>query len=119
DLTSQPASIMVMTSRGEHYSSRDQVPRAGTFDQATLILYANEKRINQKELVDLIIRTGRRVEDQTRGTVSQVMVKQRYVLRVEAWMLNVHVGLKYTYSMHVECVVSTYRKDLLIGEGDE
>jgi hypothetical protein len=92
-----------MTSRGEHYSSRDQVPRAGTFDQATLILYANEKRINQKELVDLIIRTGRRVEDQTRGTVSQVMVKQRYVLRVEAWMLNVHVGLKYTYSMHMEC----------------
>ncbi|RPE07121.1 hypothetical protein EG487_04365, partial [Paenibacillus polymyxa] len=36
-----------------------QVPRAGTFDQATLILYANEKRINQKELVDLIIRPGR------------------------------------------------------------
>ncbi|MET3212218.1 UNVERIFIED_CONTAM: hypothetical protein ABIC26_005240, partial [Paenibacillus sp. PvR008] len=31
----------------------------GTFGQATLILYANEKRINQKELVDLIIRTGR------------------------------------------------------------
>ena len=50
---------MVMTSRGEHYSSRDQVPRAGTFDPATLILKANEKRINQKELVDLIIRTGR------------------------------------------------------------
>ncbi|WP_211267843.1 hypothetical protein, partial [Paenibacillus antarcticus] len=58
DLTSQPASIMVMTSRGEHYSARDQVPRAGTFDQATLILYENKKRINQKELVDLIIRTG-------------------------------------------------------------
>lgn len=38
-----------------------------------------------------------------RGTVSQVMVKQRYVLRVEAWMLNVHVGHKYTYSMHMEC----------------
>jgi hypothetical protein len=32
--------------------------------QATLILYANEKRINQKELVDLIIRTGR-IEEQT------------------------------------------------------
>lgn len=52
---------MVMTSRGEHYSSRDQVPRAGTFDPATLIFKANEKRINQKELVDLIIRTGRLV----------------------------------------------------------
>jgi hypothetical protein len=50
--------IRVMTSRGEHYSARDQVPRAGTFDPATLILKANEKRINQKELVDLIIRTG-------------------------------------------------------------
>jgi hypothetical protein len=48
-----------MTSRGEHYSARDQVPRAGTFDPATLILKANEKRINQKELVDLIIRKGR------------------------------------------------------------
>jgi len=48
-----------MTSRGEHYSARDQVPRAGTFDPATSILKANEKRINQKELVDLIIRTGR------------------------------------------------------------
>jgi hypothetical protein len=55
---------MVMTSRGEHYSARDQVPRAGTFDPATLILKANEKRINQKELVDLIIRTGSRVEQE-------------------------------------------------------
>ncbi|RIX52201.1 hypothetical protein D3P08_14635 [Paenibacillus nanensis] len=55
---SQPASIMVMTSRGEHYSARDQVPRAGTFDPATLILEANAKRINQKEMVDLIIRKG-------------------------------------------------------------
>ncbi|OAB42680.1 hypothetical protein PBAT_19695 [Paenibacillus antarcticus] len=45
-----------LASRGEHYSARDQVPRAGTFDQATLILYENKKRINQKELVDLIIR---------------------------------------------------------------
>jgi hypothetical protein len=53
---------MVVTSRGEHYSARDQVPRAGTFDPDTLILKANAKRINQKEMVDLIIRTGRIVE---------------------------------------------------------
>jgi hypothetical protein len=52
-----------MTSRGEHYSARDQVPRAGTFDPATLILKVNEKRINQKELADPIIRTGRIVEN--------------------------------------------------------
>lgn len=34
-------------------SARNQVPRAGTFDPATLILKANAKRINQKEMVDL------------------------------------------------------------------
>lgn len=47
-----------MTSRAVDYSSRDKVPQAGTFDQATLILYSNEKRINQKELVYLIMRMG-------------------------------------------------------------
>ncbi|OME75967.1 hypothetical protein BK120_30355 [Paenibacillus sp. FSL A5-0031] len=66
---------MVFRRRGKQYNVRDRDSRAGTFEWGTIILYANEKRFKEKDLIGPIIRTGS----------IPILIKTRFEKKKTSW----------------------------------